>query len=143
VTRRYLLDTGPAFDTLFRRRGVDRRVDQTRQQGARVGICMPVLGEIVAGLEASTSREKSWDVARRTLGTLVCWPFDKDAAYAFGRISAELKRRGRPMQQVDIMVAAIALSLGNCTVVSGNSDLAAVPGLTVENWAVESTPPAG
>jgi tRNA(fMet)-specific endonuclease VapC len=33
------------------------------------------------------------------------------------------------------MAAAIALSLGNCTVVSNDSDLLAIPGLTVENWA--------
>ena len=38
------------------------------------------------------------------------------------------------MQVVDIMVAAIAFSLGNCTVVSSDTDLTAVPGLTVENW---------
>jgi tRNA(fMet)-specific endonuclease VapC len=40
------------------------------------------------------------------------------------------------MQTVDIMVAAVALSLGDCTVVSADSDLVAVPGLTVENWTV-------
>jgi tRNA(fMet)-specific endonuclease VapC len=34
-----------------------------------------------------------------------------------------------------MLIAAIALSLGNTTVVSADSDLAAVPGLTVENWA--------
>ena len=45
---------------------------------------------------------------------------------AFGRIFAELRRIGRPMQQIDIQIAAIALSLGNCTVVSADSDLAAV-----------------
>jgi hypothetical protein len=28
-----------------------------------------------------------------------------------------------------------ALSLGNCTVVSADSDLLAIPRLTVENWA--------
>jgi len=39
------------------------------------------------------------------------------------------------MQQIDIQVAAIALSLGNCTVVSSDSDLKAIPGLKVENWA--------
>jgi tRNA(fMet)-specific endonuclease VapC len=39
------------------------------------------------------------------------------------------------MQVVDRMIAAIALSLGKCTVVSADSDLTAVPGLTVENWA--------
>jgi tRNA(fMet)-specific endonuclease VapC len=53
----------------------------------------------------------------------------------FGRIFAELRRLGRPMQQIDIQIAAIALTLGNCTVVFADSDLAAVPRLSVENWA--------
>jgi tRNA(fMet)-specific endonuclease VapC len=135
LTRRYLLDTGPAFDFLFRRRGVDLRAEDARRGGAKIGICMPGLAEIVAGLEASDSREASWEVARRRLGKLVCWPFDKAAAYEYGRVFAELKRRGRPMQQVDMMVAAVARTIGNCIVVSGDSDLSAVPGLTVENWA--------
>ena len=44
------------------------------------------------------------------------------------------------MQAVDIMIAATALTLGNCTVVSSDSDLLAVPGLTVENWAAAPPP---
>jgi tRNA(fMet)-specific endonuclease VapC len=36
--------------------------------------------------------------------------------------------------QNDITIAAIALSLGNTTVVSMDADLSAVPGLTVGNW---------
>jgi tRNA(fMet)-specific endonuclease VapC len=39
------------------------------------------------------------------------------------------------MQQIDIQIAAIALTLGNCTVVTTDTDLAAVPGLHTENWA--------
>ena len=39
------------------------------------------------------------------------------------------------MQQIDIMVAAIAFRFGDCTVVSKDTDLAAIPGLKVENWA--------
>ena len=39
------------------------------------------------------------------------------------------------MQQVDIQVAAIALALGQCTVVSEDTDLSVVPGLSIENWA--------
>jgi tRNA(fMet)-specific endonuclease VapC len=46
-----------------------------------------------------------------------------------------LKTIGRRMGQNDIMIAAIALSLGNTTVVTMDTDLAAVPGLTVENGA--------
>jgi tRNA(fMet)-specific endonuclease VapC len=46
-----------------------------------------------------------------------------------------LKTIGRPIGQNDIMIAAIARSLGNTTVVTMDTDLAAVPGLAVENWA--------
>jgi tRNA(fMet)-specific endonuclease VapC len=63
------------------------------------------------------------------------WPFTTDAAEEFGRLAAELQRVGQPMQQIDIQIAAIVLTLGNTTVVSADTDLAAVPGLTVENWA--------
>lgn len=38
------------------------------------------------------------------------------------------------MQVVDMMIGAIAKTLGNCTVVSADSDLSAVPELNVENW---------
>lgn len=77
----------------------------------RLVISMPGLAEIAAGLEASDSREKSWKVARRRLGKLICWPFDKAAAYEYGRIFAELKRRGVIIQQIDIQIAAISLAL--------------------------------
>jgi len=70
----------------------------------------------------------------RNLNKNRCWPFDRNAAEEYGRLAAELRRIGRPMQQIDIMIAAVAFSLGNCTVVSVGSDLAAVPGLRVENW---------
>jgi tRNA(fMet)-specific endonuclease VapC len=135
MTQRYLLDTGPAMDFLFRRRGVEGRVEEARRGGAKIGICVPVLGEIVGGLEASLSREASWEIARRKLGKLVCWPFERASAYEYGRIFAELKRRGRVIQQVDMQVAAIALTLGSCIVVSNDSDLKVVPGLTIESWS--------
>jgi tRNA(fMet)-specific endonuclease VapC len=38
------------------------------------------------------------------------------------------------MQVIDIMIASIALTLGNCVVVTKDSDFGAVPGLAIENW---------
>lgn len=136
MRRKFLLDTGPAQDFLFQRRGVQARLEAARSTGARVGICTPALGEIVGGLEGSDSRVTSWDIARRRLGKLICWAYEESAAYEFGRLIAHLRRIGRPMQQVDIQIAAIALTLGNCTVVTTDTDLSAIPGLTVENWAI-------
>lgn len=117
------------------RHGVDQRVREARQRGARIGTCLPVIGELFAGIELSASREKNLPRLRRALTRLICWPFDRAAAEEFGRVFAELRRAGRPMQVVDMQIAAIARTLGNCTVVTTDSDLADIPGLTVENWA--------
>ena len=42
---------------------------------------------------------------------------------------------GRPMQVIDVMIAATARSPTDCIVITTDSDLSAVPGLKVENWA--------
>jgi tRNA(fMet)-specific endonuclease VapC len=59
----------------------------------------------------------------------------EEVAFEYGRIAAELRRIGRLIGQNDIMIAAIARILRNCTVVTMDSDLSAVQGLTIENWA--------
>jgi tRNA(fMet)-specific endonuclease VapC len=136
--RRYLLDTGIMGDFIDHRRGVAEKARDARHRGWRIGTCIPVVAELFYGAEFSSTREENMRRLQRALSGIVCWPFDRGAAEEYGRLAAELRRMGRPMQTVDMMIAAIALSLGNCTVVSADSDLAAVPGLTVENWANEA-----
>ncbi len=133
--RRYLLDTGIAGDLIARRRGVDLRAREAVNQGDIVGICVPVLGELWGGMELSATRERNLDRMRHALARLRIWPFDIKAAEEYGRIFATLRRKGTMIQQVDIQIAAIALSLGNCTVVTTDSDLSVVPALCVESWA--------
>ena len=133
--RRYLLDTGAAGDYLARRNRVFPRAKEEVARGNRIGICVPVLGELHYGIELSASRERNLQHLRRDLPTLTIWPYNDSAAAEYGRLAAELRRLGRPMQQVDIQIAAIALSLGNCTVITRDSDFAEVPGLAVEKWA--------
>lgn len=133
--KRYLLDTNMAGHWIDKRRGVDERAREARRQGGRIGIGMPVLGELYYGVEFSRSRDKNLERLQRALGGLTLWPFEEKAAAEFGRVRAELRRLGRPMQVIDLMVAAIALTLPDCTVVSSDKDLSAVPGLSLENWA--------
>jgi tRNA(fMet)-specific endonuclease VapC len=132
---RFLLDTGIAADYLNKRHGVFDRARAERARGNPVGIAVPVLAELVYGIEKSATREANLKLLRAALPTLRLWPFDQDAAFEYGRLYAERLRLGRPMQVADVMIAAVALTLRNCTVVSKDSDLAAVPGLSVENWA--------
>ena len=51
--KRYLLDTGIMGHFINHRHGVDGRVRDARRQGARIGTCMPVVGELFAGVELS------------------------------------------------------------------------------------------
>ena len=131
---RFLLDTGMAADYINRRRGVYQRARDAVSQGHRLGIGLPVLAELWYGIENSSTRDRNAERLRRVLPDLVVWPLTEQAAEAYGRIAADLTRRGRPIGKIDMLIAAIALSLGNTTVVSGDSDLTAVPGLTVQNW---------
>jgi tRNA(fMet)-specific endonuclease VapC len=131
---RFLLDSGIASNYINHRCGVFERARTEVTKGHRIGIGVPVLAELVAGIEHSKSRDRNRNRLKSLLSTLRLWPFDRPAAFEYGRLYAELARLGRPMQVVDIMIAAIANTLGNCTVVSADSDLVAIPGLKVENW---------
>lgn len=133
---RYLLDTNAAADAMFRRRGVPERLKAALAAGHDIGIGIPVLGELYAGVEYSASRESNLDILRHSRKLFRLWPFTPEAAEVYGRLYAELRRKGRLIQQIDLQIASIAISLGQCTVVSEDSDLAVVPGLRVESWAV-------
>jgi tRNA(fMet)-specific endonuclease VapC len=132
---RFLLDTGIAGHYIAHRRGVFEKAREEVARGNRVGIGMPVLAELWYGVELSSTRDRNSQQLRRALPTLKVWPFTEEAAEEYGRICAHLKRLGRPIGRIDIQIAAIALSLGNTTVVSADNDLTVVPGLPVENWA--------
>lgn len=133
--RKYLLDSGPAQDFLHGVSPVKEQAAIRSQAGARVGLCIPVLAEMFGGIELSSSRDKNRKIVLRNIKRVVVWPFDRVAAEEYGRLYAYLRRSGRPMQQIDIQIAAIALTLGNCTLVTKDSDFAAIPGLTIEDWS--------
>lgn len=134
--KRYLLDSGIMSDFVNRRHGVPEKVREAQLVGSRIGTCIPVVAELFFGVELSSTRDENLRRLHRALSGIVCWPLDRGAAEEYGRLAADLRRAGRTIQQIDIMVAAIARTLGQCPVVSTDSDFAAVPGLTVENWAL-------
>ena len=92
-----------------------------------------MVAELFFGVEFSATRDVNRPRLVRGLSRVRCWPFDRKASEEYGRIAAQLTQIGRPKQQIDIMVAAVALSLGNCTVITDDTDLSAEPDLSVEN----------
>jgi tRNA(fMet)-specific endonuclease VapC len=133
---RFLLDSGIASDYVNRRHGVYDRARAEVAKGNLIGIGVPVLAELTAGIECSRTRDKNMRILRSTLPSFKMWQFDGDAAFRYGGIVAELTALGRPIGEFDMMIAAIARGLRNCTVVSCDSDYSNVPGLSVENWQI-------
>ncbi len=87
---RFLLDTNMAGHYINRRQGVFDRARIEVANGNPIGIGVPVLAELVAGIEHSSNRDRN------------------------------MKR--------------LKTTLGNCKVVSSDSDFLAVPGWKLEDW---------
>lgn len=141
MSRRYLLDTNAAELWLRNEPAMLARTAAASARGATLGTCTPVVGELWYGVENSSTRDANARRLSRDLTQLVLWPYTEEAAEEFGRLRALLRRIGRPMQIIDVQLAAVAFALGSTTVVTTDSDLSAVPGLAVEDWSSpESTP---
>ncbi len=126
MIRRYLLDTGIAQDFQDDRRGVRARAKEARLLGHRIGICIPVLGELWSGVEGSVHREPNVVSLRRALSQLSIWPYTAEAAAEYGRIFMELRRAGRPMQQIDSRSEPLP---GPCPTVSSSQRPGRRPGM--------------
>jgi tRNA(fMet)-specific endonuclease VapC len=126
-------------DFINHRYGVPERVREALARGDVIGTCEPVVAELFFGIENSAPGEENRGRLRHGLSRLRCWLLDRRASEEFGRLAAALKRAGRLIGPMDMLIAAIALSLGDCTVVTSDKDLLSVPGLRVENWRTEES----
>ncbi len=133
---RYLFDSNAVTAFTNRDAAFLARVPEARLRGDVLGTCEPVVAELLYGIEFSASRDVNLTRLKRALANLRSWPFDREAAHSYAAIAADLKRRGLQIQVIDMMIGAIALAIGNTTVVTSDFDLIRIPGLRVENWKV-------
>lgn len=133
--RRYLLDSNGVNAFVNRHEPFVQHVRKVRERGDRIGTCEPAVAELYYGLEFSSSRDENTVRFERGLTQIRSWPFNRQAAREYARIAAELKRRGKIIQVVDMMIAAISFTLENCTIVTTDSDFSNVLGLSTENWS--------
>jgi tRNA(fMet)-specific endonuclease VapC len=133
---RYLLDTNAVGDFMNDRFGIPDRIREAKNRGAIVGTCEPVVAELYFGVENSGSRDENLRRVAHVLTRLRCWPLDRKASQEYGRLASLLRRTGRVMGHMDILIASIALTIGDCVVVSTDADLRMIPGLSVEDWRI-------
>jgi predicted nucleic acid-binding protein len=133
VTAGYLLDTNHIGHAVTHGSIVRRKIVELRSRGVKVGTCVPVFCEIEAGIRQVSRPEAYHRNLELLLRQIRVWPIGLSTAAFYGAIHHELKRRGRVLSQVDMMVAALARQL-SLKVATSDLDYAGVPGLFTEDW---------
>ena len=92
---------------------------------------------VSAELRYGAARVKSRKLAatiERWLALFVIVPWDDEAAQTYARIRAAVEAKGRPIGNLDLLIAAHALSRGATLVTNNTRHFSQVPGLRIENW---------
>lgn len=129
----YLLDTTHCSQAVVPGSPLRDLIRDKLANGIRIGICMPILCEIEAGIPGV----RDPNLYRRHLNAFLqrirLWPFDGDAAREYGIITNDLRQRGRALSQVDRMVAALARQM-RLVLVTADNDFEALPDIPKEKW---------
>ncbi len=99
-----------------------------------VRVCAIVKAEMYFGAMRSSDPARTLAQQRTFLDAFESLPFDDVAAEAYGRLRAELARRGTPIGPNDLMIAAIALAHDLILVTHNTAEFSRVSGLRLEDW---------
>ncbi|HBL31024.1 MAG TPA: VapC toxin family PIN domain ribonuclease [Acidobacteria bacterium] len=131
---KYLLDTNICIYAL------KNRPPEVLQRLAAVGRAAVALSVITVlelrhGAEKSQQREATLARLEFFLRPMAVLPFEETDAQTGGRIRAHLDRLGRPIGDLDSLIAAQALSRDLILVTNNLREFERVPDLRTENWA--------
>jgi tRNA(fMet)-specific endonuclease VapC len=131
----YLLDTNTCIHLINGNAKVKARLAQIGVESAYVII--PTISELYFGAYRSAAVERNVVRVHAFLsprkGPQVL-PMDEAAAKSFGRLKADLLSKGQPLDDFDLLIAAVALSCGLTLVTDNTRHFKRVPGLSLENW---------
>jgi predicted nucleic acid-binding protein len=130
---RYLLDTNHLSDTTRRVSRIRDRVQQRIPYGDRFGTCVPALCELEVGMQQTAQPGEARRRLRGILKRISIWPVDAAVPEVYGALYHELRRRGRVLSQVDLLLGALAFDW-NLRLLTSDRDFEALPQIRTENW---------
>ena len=92
------------------------------------------LFELDAGARKGSKADANLDKLTHFASLITVLAFDAAAAREAGRLRQYLRSQGRPIGDMDVLIAAHALSLGATVVTNNVQEFQRVPGLQVEDW---------
>lgn len=130
----YLLDTNIVTGIIKKNPKIDTKLEQVRFEGAELFISCMTYYEVKRGLLYVNATRKLSDFNELCSSQFKVVFLDEiEIIEKASEIHADLKRRGRPIQDADILIAATAIIRG-LILVSNDSDMLRVSDLALENW---------
>ncbi|WP_028586826.1 type II toxin-antitoxin system tRNA(fMet)-specific endonuclease VapC [Desulfocurvus vexinensis] len=99
-----------------------------------IAISSITVAELHYGVEKSAARERNASALEAFLLPLEIVPFDLDSALAYGKIRADLEKRGRPIGGMDMLLAAQAMAQGFTLITHNLKEFTRIPDLKCETW---------
>ena len=130
---RYMLDTNICIYAIKHKPEI---VFQRLQAIDPEDVCVSAVtyAELVHGVEKSAAVEKNRLALSMLLANIEILDFDVDAADCYGKIRADLEKKGTPIGPLDMMIAGHAQSLGYTVVTNNEKEFSRVSNLKIENW---------
>ena len=105
-----------------------------------LGISTITVAELAYGAAKSQRPEQNQRALDQFLLPFLILPFDHEATAIYGRIRAQLERRGTPIGPLDLLIAAQAFALAVPLVSNNFGEFTRVPDLQVEDWLAYPAP---
>ncbi|RJR55018.1 MAG: type II toxin-antitoxin system VapC family toxin [Desulfobacteraceae bacterium] len=130
---RYMLDTNTCIN-LIKNHPVSIQKKLSIVPVGEVAISSIVSAELWYGVAFSQKKKENEAALKEFLQyvELVDWPHE--AAPLYGQIRAELRRKGKQIGAMDLLIATHALFLEKILVTDNVKEFERVRGLKVENW---------
>jgi predicted nucleic acid-binding protein len=135
MRRTFLVDTNHLSAAVNPVSRVRERLYQQHRQGARFRTCIPVVCEIEVGIQDSPHVDAYRRQLRHLLRKVKLVPLELDMTQAYGEVYRELRRLGRALSQVDMLLAAMVRHM-KWTLLTSDRDFEALPDIRTENWHV-------
>lgn len=129
----YLLDTNIITAILKKNEKVNRRLDEVFSREQQVTMSCVTYYEIKRGLLYAKATRRLFEFDELCKEYKVVLLDDLQIIEKAAEIHADLKRKGTPIQDADVLIAATAIIKG-LVLVSNDSDMRRVVNVTVEDW---------
>ena len=100
-----------------------------------IGMSVVTLAELEYGIAKSSRPARNRAALEQFTSPLEVADFDRDATVAYGRVRAQLEKKGQPIGSLDLLIAAHAISLDVRLITHNVREFGKVPGLRIEDWA--------